>query len=97
MINIRQVHLITAELRYGLQEAGYDAKPGELGGKISRQRAIDLEELPLDTELRIGSATIRLTGLRTPCVLIDRFSEGLKARLIAGRLGPPFRAGVMAS
>jgi MOSC domain-containing protein YiiM len=50
----------------------------------------------LDTELRIGGATIRLTGLRTPCVLIDRFSSGLKARLVAKGAGPSFRAGVMA-
>jgi MOSC domain-containing protein YiiM len=93
--NIRQVHLIPAELLYGLHEAGYRVKPGDLGENITTA-GIDLEELPLDAELRVGSATIRLTGLRTPCVLIDHFSEGLKARLIAGRLGPPFRAGVMA-
>jgi MOSC domain-containing protein YiiM len=57
---------------------------------------LDLEELSLGTELRIGGATIRLTGLRTPCVLIDRFRAGLKTRLVAERSGPPFRAGVMA-
>jgi MOSC domain-containing protein YiiM len=44
--------------------------------------------------LRIGaSATIRLTGLRTPCMLIDRFEAGLKDEL---RGGPRFRAGAMA-
>ena len=52
--------------------AGYGVEPGDLGENITTA-GIDLETLPLDTELRIGDATIRLTGLRTPCVLIDRF------------------------
>ncbi|MGY4567238.1 MOSC domain-containing protein [Bradyrhizobium sp. USDA 3256] len=58
---------------------------------------LDLESLPLNTELRIGATTvIRLTGLRTPCVLIDRFQAGLKNRLLNRTPGPPFGAGVMA-
>lgn len=93
--NLRQVHLIPAELLQGSEVAGYDVEPGDLGENITTV-GIDLERLPLDTELRIGDATIRLTGLRTPCVLIDRFRRGLKARLIAEEVGPAFRAGVMA-
>jgi MOSC domain-containing protein YiiM len=77
------------------KKAGYNVNPGDLGENITTA-GLDLEELPLDTELRIGSATIRLTGLRTPCVLIDRFSAGLKACLVTEKVGPPFRAGVMA-
>ena len=93
--NLRQVHLIPAELLLGSEVAGYGVEPGDLGENITTV-GIDLERLPLDTELQIGDATIRLTGLRTPCVLIDRFRRGLKARLIAQDSGPPFRAGVMA-
>jgi MOSC domain-containing protein YiiM len=93
--NIRQVHLIPIELLHELRRAGYDVEPGDLGENITTA-GLDLEELPLGTELRIGCATIRLTGLRTPCVLIDRFKAGLKTRLVAERSGPPFRAGVMA-
>jgi MOSC domain-containing protein YiiM len=93
--NIRQVHLIPIELLHELRRAGYDVEPGDLGENITTA-GLDLEELPLGTELRIGGATIRLTGLRTPCVLIDRFRAGLKTRLVAERSGPPFRAGVMA-
>ena len=93
--NMRQVHVIPTELLHGLQGAGYNVKPGDLGENITTA-GINLEELPLDTELRIGSATIRLTGLRTPCVLIDRFSAGLKGLLVAVGPGPSFRAGVMA-
>jgi MOSC domain-containing protein YiiM len=93
--NIRQVHLIPVELLHELQAAGYHVGPGDLGDNITTA-GLDLEELPLDTELRIGSAVIRLTGLRTPCVLIDRFRAGLKTRLVAEVSGPPFRVGVMA-
>jgi MOSC domain-containing protein YiiM len=93
--NMRQVHLIPIELLHDLREGGYDIEPGDLGENVTTV-GIDLETLPLDTELRIGGGTLRLTGLRTPCVLIDRFKSGLKARLIVPRSQPPFRAGVMA-
>jgi MOSC domain-containing protein YiiM len=94
--NLRQLHLIPSETLKALCVAGYDVGPGELGENITTT-GLDLESLPLDTELRLGaSACIRLTGLRTPCVLIDRFRSGLKNRLVSGEPGPPFRAGVMA-
>jgi MOSC domain-containing protein YiiM len=93
--NIRQVHLIPTELLHELRKAGYTVEPGDLGENISTA-GLHLEELPLHTELLMGGTTIRLTGLRTPCVLIDRFRPGLKTRLVAERPGPPFRAGVMA-
>lgn len=93
--NIRQVHLIPLELLDELQTAGYDVEPGDLGENVTTV-GLGLEKLPLDTDLRIGSAVIRLTGLRTPCMLIDRCRAGLKTRLSAIALGPPFRAGVMA-
>jgi MOSC domain-containing protein YiiM len=52
---------------------------------------------PLGTLLRVGaSATLELTGLRTPCVLIDRLRSGLKNRLQGKPAGPRFKAGVMA-
>jgi hypothetical protein len=87
--NLRQVHLIPAELLQGSEVAGYGVEPGDLGENITTV-GMNLERLALDTELRIGDATIRLTGLRTPCVLIDRFRRGLKARLIAQETGPRF-------
>jgi MOSC domain-containing protein YiiM len=68
---------------------------GNLGENITTV-GLDLECLPLGTMLRLGaSATVRLTGLRTPCVLIDRFEAGLKDELRGGLLEPRFRAGVM--
>lgn len=42
------------------------------------------------------TASVELTGLRTPCVLIDRFRSGLKQHLLAfAKTGPAFRCGVM--
>jgi MOSC domain-containing protein YiiM len=94
--NLRQVHLIPSELFNALRTRGLEVHPGNLGENITTM-GLDLECLPLGTMLRLGaSATVRLTGLRTPCVLIDRFEGGLKDELRNGPLGPRFRAGVMA-
>jgi MOSC domain-containing protein YiiM len=94
--NMRQVHLIPSELFDALRRSGFDVSPGDLGENITTA-GLNLETLPLNTQLRIGSsANIRLTGLRTPCVLIDRFKSGLKSRLLADTPNPRFRAGVMA-
>jgi MOSC domain-containing protein YiiM len=94
--NLRQVHLISSELFDALPKFGFDVRAGDLGENITTI-GLDLECLPLGTVLRLGaSATLKLTGLRTPCVLIDRFKAGLKDRLQGGVPGPRFRVGVMA-
>ena len=94
--NLRQVHLIPSELFDALRNSGFDVGPGDLGENITTA-GLDLETLPLNTQLRIGiSASLRLTGLRTPCILIDRFKSGLKSRLLTETPNPPFRAGIMA-
>ncbi|QIO37485.2 MOSC domain-containing protein [Bradyrhizobium sp. 1(2017)] len=94
--NLRQVHLIPSELFDALRTCGYQVYPGNLGENITTM-GLYLECLSLGTMLRLGaSATVRLTGLRTPCVLIDRFEAGLKDELRNGPLGLRFRAGVMA-
>jgi len=94
--NLRQVHLIPSKLFDALRKSGVDVSAGDLGENITTA-GLDLETLPLNTQLRIGSsANIRLTGLRRPCVLIDRFKCGLKLQLLVETPNPPFRAGVMA-
>jgi MOSC domain-containing protein YiiM len=94
--NLRQVHLIPIELFEFLRTIGYDVSPGELGENITTA-GLDLEWLPLGTVLRLGpSAAVALTGLRTPCVLIDRYRAGLKRQVIRpDKSGPPFRCGVL--
>jgi hypothetical protein len=97
MPNLRQVHLIPSELLEFLRADGYDLRPGDLGENILTA-GLDLEVLPLGTILELGArSTIELTGLRTPCALIDRFKPGLKRKMrvdVPGR--PRFRCGVMA-
>ena len=47
-------------------------KPGELGENVTT-RDIDLLGLPTGARLAIGGALIELTGLRNPCIQMDRF------------------------
>ncbi|MBX9989866.1 MOSC domain-containing protein [Phreatobacter oligotrophus] len=74
--NLRQVHLIHAELFDELAGKGFTVKPGELGENVTT-RDIDLLGLPTGARLAIGGALIELTGLRNPCIQMDRFQDGL--------------------
>ena len=94
--NLRQVHLIPSELFASLSKAGFKVAAGELGENITTA-GLDLERMPLGTLLEFGpTAIIELTGLRTPCVLIDRFRAGLKRQVLSSEeTGPPFKCGVL--
>lgn len=75
--NLRQVHLIHAELFDELETKGFAISAGEMGENVTT-RGIDLLNLPAGTRLLLGgSAVVELTGLRNPCVQIDRFQKGL--------------------
>jgi len=75
--NLRQVHLIHAELFAEVGEHGYDVAPGDLGENITT-RGIDLLSLPRGTRLRLGAeAVVEVTGLRNPCQQINIFQSGL--------------------
>lgn len=75
--NLRQVHLMHAELHDELEAAGFAVSAGQMGENITT-RGIDLLALPTGTRLHIGeTAVIEVTGLRNPCVQIDRFQRGL--------------------
>ncbi|MBL8708445.1 MAG: MOSC domain-containing protein [Rhodospirillaceae bacterium] len=96
--NLRQVHLIHAELFDELGAKGFTVQPGEMGENITT-RGLDLLSLPDATRLRLGAeAVVELTGLRNPCVQIDRFQKGLmQATLDRDPAGNLVRkAGVMA-
>lgn len=79
--NLRQVHLMPAELFEELAARGYAIHPGQLGENITTE-GVDLITLPRGTRLAIGEAVIEVTGLRTPCSLLERFGEGLANALI---------------
>jgi MOSC domain-containing protein YiiM len=96
--NLRQVHLLHAELLADLAAGGYDVRPGALGENLTTA-GVDLLGLPTGTLLRLGTdAVVEVTGLRNPCVQIDRFSPGLlKQVLHTDAAGRPVRlTGVMA-
>ena len=80
--NLRQVHLIQSELFAELQDLGFVVGPGDVGENITTA-GIDLLDLPTSTRLRIGSsAVIEMTGLRNPCVQLDRFQDGLMSAVL---------------
>jgi MOSC domain-containing protein YiiM len=77
--NLRQVHLIHAELFDELRVKGFEVAAGELGENVTTQ-GVDLLALPVGTRLRLGeSAIVELTGLRNPCYQLDDFRRGLMA------------------
>jgi MOSC domain-containing protein YiiM len=77
--NLRQVHLIHAELHDELRAAGYHLEPGQMGENVTT-RGIDLLGLPTGTRLRLGpTAVVEVTGLRNPCKQLDGIQDGLMA------------------
>ena len=80
--NLRQVHLIHAELHEELRAAGFSVAPGQIGENVTT-RGIALLGLPTGTRLHLGAAAVvEVTGLRNPCRQLDRFQAGLTAALI---------------
>jgi len=74
--NLRQVHLIHAELHDELQAAGFNLSVGQMGENITT-RGIDLLGLPTGTRLHLGDkAVVEVTGLRNPCTQLDRLQAG---------------------
>lgn len=95
--NLRQVHLIHAELFDELAGQGFDIGPGDIGENVTT-RGLDLLALPEGTHLRLGEAAIvEVAGLRNPCPQLDDFAPGLmRACLGRDADGRPVRkAGVM--
>jgi MOSC domain-containing protein YiiM len=80
--NLRQLHLIHAELHDELREAGFDVEPGEMGENVTT-RGVDLLALPVGTRLHLGGeAVVEVTGLRNPCYQFDRFQPGLMSAVL---------------
>ncbi|WP_028649599.1 MOSC domain-containing protein [Nocardiopsis sp. CNT312] len=95
--NLRQVHLIHAELLDAVAGAGFDVAPGQMGENITT-RGIDLLGLAAGTVLHLGDeARVEITGLRNPCRQIDGFSPGLLRQMVrrGGDGSTAYLAGVM--
>jgi len=96
--NLRQVHLIGAELLDELSGRGLLIAAGEMGENVLTA-GVDLLALPTGTVLRLGpEAEVQLTGLRNPCRQLNQVRPGLMAAVLDrtddGHLRR--RAGVMA-
>jgi MOSC domain len=82
LLNLRQVHLIHAELFDELAAKGFAVTASALGENITT-RGIDLLGLSTGTHLRIGAdVIIEITGLRNPCVQLNGHAPGLMNVLI---------------
>ncbi|HVC52524.1 MAG TPA: MOSC domain-containing protein [Stellaceae bacterium] len=77
--NLRQVHLIHAELHDELRTAGFTLASGEMGENVTT-RGVDLLGLPTGARLRLGTAAVvEVTGLRNPCGQLNELRPGLMA------------------
>lgn len=82
--NLRQVHLIHAELHDELAAAGLAISAGQMGENVTT-RGIDLLGLPTGARLHLGSAAVvEVTGLRSPCQQLDGVQPGL-LKAVLGR------------
>lgn len=95
--NLRQVHLIHAELHSELNARGFSLKAGQMGENITT-RGIDLMALPRNAVLKLGEeARVKITGLRNPCKQLNGLQPGLMQAVLdqdeAGKLIR--KAGVM--
>ncbi len=80
--NLRQVHLIHAELHDELHALGFPVTAGQMGENITT-RGVDLLGLPVGTRLHLGStAVVEVTGLRNPCAQLNGLHPGLMAAVL---------------
>ena len=75
--NLRQVHLVAAELLDELREQGFRVEAGTIGENVLTS-GLALIDLPVGARLRLGAdALVEITGLRNPCAQLDAYQRGL--------------------
>lgn len=80
--NLRQVHLIHAELQEELAAARYRVAPDVIGENVTT-RGSDLLGLPRGARPRLGSsAVVDATGLPNSCKQLDGYQDGLMAAVL---------------
>jgi len=80
--NLRQLHLLHAEIFEELAPQGFALNPGDIGENVTT-RGLDLLGLGTGTRLCLGrEAIIEITGLRNPCAQLDHFRAGLMAAML---------------
>lgn len=96
--NLRQVHLIQAELHDELRAKGFRIEPGTMGENVLT-RGIDFLGLPTGTRLHLGpEAIVEVTGLRNPCSQLNDYQKGLTAAVLGRDANGELvrKAGIMA-
>ncbi len=86
--NLRQVHLLHAEVLDDTRAMGYDLAPGDLGENVLTAD-LDLLGMPTGTLLDLGGAVVRVTGLRNPCAQVNAFRPGLLKVVLSRADGTP--------
>lgn len=86
--NLRQVHLLHAEVLDEARGMGFEVGPGDLGENVLTAD-LDLLALPTGTLLDLGGPVVRLTGLRNPCAQINSFRPGLLKVVLSRADGTP--------
>ena len=95
--NLRQVHLVHAELFDELRAKSFGVQPADLGENVTTS-GIDLLALPTGARLHLGAtAVVQVTGLRNPCSQLDGFQKGLMAATLDKDAGGNLirKAGIM--
>jgi MOSC domain-containing protein YiiM len=81
--NLRQVHLMHAELFDELRGTGFAVAAGQMGENVTTE-GVDLLGLPTGARLHLGpDAVVEVTGLRNPCRQLDKLAPGLMAATLA--------------
>ena len=81
--NLRQVHLMHAELFDELRAAGFAVTPGIMGENVTT-RGVDLLGLSTGALLHLGrQAVVEVTGLRNPCRQLNGLQPGLMNATLA--------------
>jgi MOSC domain-containing protein YiiM len=95
--NLRQVHLMPAEMIDEINARGFAIKPGDVGENITTS-GVDLLGLPRHARLHIGASILSITGLRNPCSQLDNFAPGLTQAFLGRAADGALlrKAGVMA-
>jgi MOSC domain-containing protein YiiM len=79
--NLRQVHLMHAELFEELAPLGIAVTPGDMGENITT-RGLPILELAEGTRLHLGAtAIVEITGCRNPCAQLNAVDERLLAQV----------------
>jgi MOSC domain-containing protein YiiM len=79
--NLRQVHLMDAELFDELASLGIRVTPGDMGENITT-KGVAILDLSPGTRLHLGAtAVIEITGCRNPCAQLNGIDERLLAQV----------------